>query len=445
VRESAEELRVRLVRARWVRRLPGFGVALEAGQITAGHVDVLAVVLDRVEPTVVAEVVADEAEVLEVASTGSRSSFGRWLRLRVDRVRADGGRRRLERQVAESFGSLRVDDELGLHRLFVQLDPLRGGRVAAAVRRRVEELQRSGVVEGWRRGQVIAQAVTDLVCGDVSAGSGGAEVVVIADLVTLLEGHHEGSVCETDDGLAVPVGTVRDLCRQAATALTVAVRDPAGITIAVGRHGPPTPKRPPGPPGPAGSTSAPGAPPDAPAHCSRERPPPGLGPDTGDLAQLVAGALGRASPDGLDLGRRIRLANRSQRRALRAMYRGCAHPDCRVPFVDCAIHHVTPWESGGATDLANLLPLCSSHHHLVHEGGWRLTTDPARTLRSHRPGGRLDTTTPFRPLGATATALGPVGHTERPPAPPVRGSPPRRAGGGGQEDDECRLFDPTAA
>jgi hypothetical protein len=32
-------------------------------------------------------------------------------------------------------------------------------------------------------------------------------------------------------------------------------------------------------------------------------------------------------------------------------------------------------------------PLCSKHHHLVHEGRWRLTLQPDRTMTLHRPDG----------------------------------------------------------
>ena len=43
----------------------------------------------------------------------------------------------------------------------------------------------------------------------------------------------------------------------------------------------------------------------------------------------------------------------------------------------------------GPTDLANLIPLCSRHHHVVHEGGWHLTLHPDRTIALRRPDGTL--------------------------------------------------------
>jgi hypothetical protein len=102
-----------------------------------------------------------------------------------------------------------------------------------------------------------------------------------------------------------------------------------------------------------------------------------------DIIPVVLGGHGEV----LDVGRSQRLATRTQRRALRATYRTCAHPDCTVTFDHCRIHHVEPWEQHGATDLANLLPLCSRHHHQVHEGGWSLTLRPDRIIALTRPDG----------------------------------------------------------
>jgi len=91
----------------------------------------------------------------------------------------------------------------------------------------------------------------------------------------------------------------------------------------------------------------------------------------------------------LDMGRTRRTATAEQRTALRVMYRTCAHPECVVGFDACDIHHVTPWHPVGLTDLDNLLPLCTVHHHQVHEGGWSLTLHPDRTIELHRPDGTV--------------------------------------------------------
>ena len=90
----------------------------------------------------------------------------------------------------------------------------------------------------------------------------------------------------------------------------------------------------------------------------------------------------------LDLGRSQRLATPHQRRALRVMYQTCAISGCGVAFEHCTPHHVSYWRNGGGTDIGNLLPLCSRHHHLAHEGGWQLTLDPeSRALTVIKPDG----------------------------------------------------------
>ncbi|MGA1346358.1 MAG: HNH endonuclease signature motif containing protein, partial [Ilumatobacteraceae bacterium] len=89
----------------------------------------------------------------------------------------------------------------------------------------------------------------------------------------------------------------------------------------------------------------------------------------------------------IDVDRQDRVANRAQRRALAALHRTCAHPDCDVMFEHCQIHHVTPWEHGGLTNLDNLIPLCTRHHHLVHEGRWTLTLRSDRAVIWTRPDG----------------------------------------------------------
>jgi hypothetical protein len=102
-------------------------------------------------------------------------------------------------------------------------------------------------------------------------------------------------------------------------------------------------------------------------------------------AEIIPTVLG-GDGEILDQGRSRRTANRAQRRALRAMHRGCAHPDCDVGFEACRIHHIRWWwRDNGPTDIANLLPFCERHHHLVHEGGWTLTMTPQRVATWTRP------------------------------------------------------------
>lgn len=87
----------------------------------------------------------------------------------------------------------------------------------------------------------------------------------------------------------------------------------------------------------------------------------------------------------LDVGRRYRTATRRQWVALEAMYATCVWHQCDRPITWTQAHHIHEWEHGGSTDLMNLVPLCSKHHHMVHDGGWRLWLRPDRKLEIHRP------------------------------------------------------------
>ena len=100
------------------------------------------------------------------------------------------------------------------------------------------------------------------------------------------------------------------------------------------------------------------------------------------------------APGRLDLGRTTRIANRAQRRALRALYPSCGIPGCEVRYDWCKLHHVEWWERSGRSDLANLLPLCTRHHRAVHTHGWRLTLAADRTLTVEYPDGTRQTTGP---------------------------------------------------
>ena len=103
----------------------------------------------------------------------------------------------------------------------------------------------------------------------------------------------------------------------------------------------------------------------------------------GDIIPVVLNGEGVV----LDEGRARRLATAEQRTAIEAMQATCSHPDCTVTTDDCRIHHLDPWQHGGQTDLADLAPLCETHHHLVHEGGWTLIMTANRIATWCRPDG----------------------------------------------------------
>lgn len=91
------------------------------------------------------------------------------------------------------------------------------------------------------------------------------------------------------------------------------------------------------------------------------------------IRQYLANALGRWHiMDGkgltLNVGRQQRFATDAQVTALLAQWEyQCAMPGCNHSrFME--IHHIHEWVDGGATDIDNLIPLCSSCHSKVSHG-----------------------------------------------------------------------------
>jgi hypothetical protein len=67
--------------------------------------------------------------------------------------------------------------------------------------------------------------------------------------------------------------------------------------------------------------------------------------------------------------------------------RRCRFPGCDRPAAWCEGHHVRPWLHGGPTQLANLVLVCSRHHHLLHRPRWNAKLLPDATLEVTDPQG----------------------------------------------------------
>ena len=110
--------------------------------------------------------------------------------------------------------------------------------------------------------------------------------------------------------------------------------------------------------------------------------------DTADIHPIIVrGGVVLHAPGCLDLGRTTRVANRAQRRALRALYPPAPSP-AATPATTCASSTTSSGGNTAArTDLANLLPLCVRHHHAVHDHGWHLILAADRSLTITYPDG----------------------------------------------------------
>jgi hypothetical protein len=89
----------------------------------------------------------------------------------------------------------------------------------------------------------------------------------------------------------------------------------------------------------------------------------------------------------LSIGRKTRIVPAAIERALRARDNNCCtFPGCRNRRY-LHSHHVEHWSNGGETSLDNLMSLCTKHHTLVHEGGFRIEKDYADRWYFLRPDG----------------------------------------------------------
>ncbi len=103
----------------------------------------------------------------------------------------------------------------------------------------------------------------------------------------------------------------------------------------------------------------------------------------GHVRRVVLGAQGVP----IDLGRRVRLFRGGVRDAVWLAHgRSCIFPGCDARF--CDVDHGRGWSGeGGATAVANGVPLCDRHNRWKHERGYRIWRDPAGTWHTVRPDG----------------------------------------------------------
>jgi hypothetical protein len=114
-------------------------------------------------------------------------------------------------------------------------------------------------------------------------------------------------------------------------------------------------------------------------------------------------------------GRETRLINRRLRRALEHRDRCCVVPGCGATR-GLHAHHITHWEDGGHTELANLVLVCPYHHRLHHRGVITITGPADHLVITDNAG---------RPLSNASLARPPT--TPPPAVPPSPGPSGERA------------------
>ncbi len=341
-RSSLSKANAEVKRAATLGEVPEVEDALAAGDVSTDHVDRLTGALDRLGERR-GELAADGQGLANLASRTTPEQFSRKLEERIARLDETEGCVRLEKQQRANRFRTWTDQITGMLRMAGELDPATGLAFIAALEAAVEAMFHGGVPpecpdgenrQDWLRAMALVRLVT---------GVGSA-------------------VPDDEAGDIETVGDHIDL---------VVVVD--WETMLHGLH--------------ERSIIDPGHDLDLPVASYRRLA------CTAGIIPIVLGSNGVV----LDEGRRTRLATKQQRRALRTMYPTCAIPGCHVLGRHCEPHHVRWWvEHLGPTDLSNLLPLCSRHHHAVHEGGWLLVLHADRSLTITYPDGSIQTTGPPR-------------------------------------------------
>jgi hypothetical protein len=318
---SARDAKAAEERDRACNTVPGFEDALAEGDVSAEHVDVLARLTKGLSDEERLEVEAASEQLLADAQR-SAWDFERRLKALIadikSRTRPNSDVEEAERQRAASSVKRWTDKASGMKMTLISLDPFRDEQLHKVIDAKLAELRQDPANARIPFEQLKVMALLAAVSAEAGA-MGVAEVVIHTDAHTCCRGRHADTLCETVDGVPVPVATMQGFCCEAAITAVIVEAD-------------------------------------------------------GTVRRLTT---------------EPRLANRSQRRVLAAMYSTCAHPNCTVGFSKCRIHHVDWYERGGPTVVDNLLPLCEEHHHLVHEGRWNLSMTPDRTLTWMRPDGSV--------------------------------------------------------
>jgi hypothetical protein len=299
---------------------PEIGAVLASGDTTAAHVDALGRGL-KIAGAERDAFLSHLPELVEASTTMTASQFDQLVKETAKSVVADDGLSTFERQKRETFFKMRTEAD-GCLSVSGKFDPISASILKSKIGRFVETMFHSGDKE------VPVEVMPWIEPNDHRQAQA---------LIALVNGASE---------------SVSDVPVRAEIVVHVDLE-----TLQIGLH--------------AGGTCRTALGADLPVETVRR---------LACEAEILPVVLdGRSVP--IDVGRSKRLATVHQRRALEAIYPTCAIPDCEVIFDHCNVHHIEYWAisdsgGGGSTDLNNMVPLCSRHHHAAHEGGWKLQLDP---------------------------------------------------------------------
>ncbi|WP_420453155.1 HNH endonuclease [Ilumatobacter sp.] len=399
--------------------LPAMAAALDTARTTPAHIDAITRETKNIDPRERDHVNERLDTLVDIATHATVDQFRRRVRTEIERARSDDGTDRLERQRRATRLRTWTDTD-GMWNLRGRFDPITALRISSALDRAVEasfadaapDTSPSDPID--KQHHLRALALASLVDGTDSARRPGRpEFVAVIDIsapppetstsMPAADGPCGHRATSSTGG--APTGDGRPMTTRRTTSRIGGSQRRGGSE----RSGSPNDRT----DEPVLRTErADGAParPPTPADSCRAGPrvtwPIPIEVPTPVLAQMIEDAdtttvvvrdgVVLHAPGRLDLARTTRLANRAQRRALRALYPTCAIPSCTVAYDRCKLHHITWWRHGGTTDLQNLLPVCVRHHTKIHDSGWIVHLDHHRRLTLTLPDGTTRTTDPPR-------------------------------------------------
>ena len=333
---SRPEARRDMQRVRLLDDFPEMKQAVFAGEVPTQHVDVVARAVRHIAPETRALLAAEEPWLVNVARRSTPENFSRAVHQAVSRAEAAAGGDPTERQRLRTWFRHWVDNDSGMVRVHGEFDPESGLRLVGRLEQAVRRMFHGSAESDTAASGVVAAPTVDK--------PSHLNALALVALVCSHEGENVVSLGGTHTRAEVSV--VVDL-----------------ETLRRGLH--------------TGTQLSTGTGIDLPVETVRRMA------CEARIIPVVMSTKGVV----LDMGRASRLASPQQRKALEAMHSTCAVPHCNVPVARCEPHHIDYWATGGATDMANLVPLCGEHHRCVHEGGWRLHLDPSsRRVTVTQPG-----------------------------------------------------------
>ncbi len=207
-------------------QFPAVGQQHRAGAARQANVDVLARLTAKMTDSEVAALARHDVELANAAQRLNEESFRKKVQRTRDRIRRDAGKTAHDQSVEDSRFSVTPSRDKTGYRINGWLDPVNGEAVHAAVVREAHQINTHGGADGLTWDQAMSRAATDLILrGDaVSQKSGtslfgapraNVQITVLTDRETLVNGPHDQTIAETENGLPIDPRVVARLCCEA--------------------------------------------------------------------------------------------------------------------------------------------------------------------------------------------------------------------------------------